>query len=150
MLRELAKHWGYGVIPNAKTKLACGVLLMDSQVLCSERTGAIPEKGFQEERGPAENAHPWIGCLDTGQADRLLREAGMQNFQGIRAFPPPPADSMMGETCTCACTAEFGDERQLPMSAGPSKTDTPEDSGSLFFRLSSHRCPLHCCCYLFL
>lgn len=35
------------------------------------------------------------------------------------------------------------------MSAAPSKTDSPEDSGSLFFSLSSHRCPLYCCCYLF-
>lgn len=30
MFRELAKHWSYGVIPNANTRVACGVLLMDS------------------------------------------------------------------------------------------------------------------------
>lgn len=30
------------------------------------------------------------------------------------------------------------------MSAAPSKTDSPEDSGSLFSRLSSHRCPVYC------
>jgi hypothetical protein len=53
----------------------------------------------------------------------------------------------MGETYTCACTAEFGDERQLPMSAATSKTDSPEDSGSVFTRVSSHRCLLYCCYY---
>lgn len=64
------------MIPNANIKPAC-LYPAREQLLWSGRTGAIPEKGFQEEGGPAENA---AGCLDTGRADRLLREAGMQNL----------------------------------------------------------------------
>lgn len=69
------------MIPNVNTKPAGseqGACVAHGKVLWSKRTGAIPDKGFQEEEGGLTgNA---IGCSDTSQADRLLRAAGMQNF----------------------------------------------------------------------